>query len=103
MSATTARSAEPARESPREDAPAPLRPEAREPAAPARSLRERLRLPLMWGVPLLMAAGGLYVYLTSGRYQSTDDAYLRAAEVAISANVAGRVSEVDVRDNQQVR
>jgi membrane fusion protein (multidrug efflux system) len=49
-----------------------------------------------------MAAGGLYVYLTGGRYQSTEDAYLRAAEVAISANVSGRVGEVDVHDNQQV-
>ncbi len=101
MSATTARSNEPARDVPRDDAPAPLRPQEREP--PARPLRERLRRPLLWGVPLLMAAAGLYVYLTGGRYQSTDDAYLRAAEVAISANVSGRVSEVDVRDNQQVR
>ncbi len=101
MSATTARSSEPARDVPRGDAPAALRPEGREP--PARALRERLRRPLMWGVPLLMAAAGLYVYLTGGRYQSTDDAYLRAAEVAISANVAGRVSEVDVRDNQRVQ
>ncbi|HEY6517686.1 MAG TPA: HlyD family secretion protein [Steroidobacteraceae bacterium] len=101
MSATTARSTEPARELPRGDAPAPLRPEGREPAA-AKSLRERLRLPLMWGVPLLMAAAGSYIYLTGGRYQSTEDAYLRAAEVAISANVSGRVSEVDVHDNEQV-
>lgn len=102
MSATSARGAEPARESPRGDVPATLRPEGHQPAAPAKSLRERLRLPLMWGVPILMAAGGLYVYLTGGRYQSTDDAYLRAAEVAISANVSGRVGEVDVHDNQQV-
>ncbi|HEV2443611.1 MAG TPA: HlyD family secretion protein, partial [Steroidobacteraceae bacterium] len=102
MSAT-ARGSEPARDPPRGDAPAPLRPEGREPAARTRPLRERLRLPLMWGVPLLMAAGGLYFYLTGGRYQSTEDAYLRAAEVAISANVSGRVSEVDVRDNQRVR
>ena len=102
MSATTARCSEPARDAPRSDAPAPLRPEGRDSAAPARTRRERLRLPLMWGLPLLMAAGGLYWYLTTGRYQSTEDAYLRAAEVAISANVSGRVSEVDVRDNQQV-
>ncbi|HEY2035652.1 MAG TPA: HlyD family secretion protein [Steroidobacteraceae bacterium] len=101
MTGTTARSTEPARELPRGETPAQLRPEGRD-GAPARSRRERLRLPLMWGVPLLMVAGGLYVYLTGGRYQSTDDAYLRAAEVAISANVSGRVSEVDVRDNQQV-
>jgi membrane fusion protein (multidrug efflux system) len=103
MSATTARSTEPARDLPRGEASAPRRPEGQDSAAPGRTPRERLRRPLMWGVPLLMAAAGLYVYLTSGRYQSTDDAYLRAAEVAISANVPGRVSEVDVRDNQQVR
>jgi membrane fusion protein (multidrug efflux system) len=102
MSATTARGTEPARELPRGDAAAPPRPEAREPAAAAKPLRQRLRLPLMWGVPLLMAAAGSYIYLTGGRYQSTEDAYLRAAEVAISANVSGRVSEVDVHDNEQV-
>lgn len=101
MSATTARGTEPARDLPRGDAHARL-PEGREPAARTKSLRERLRLPLIWGVPLLMAAAGSYFYLTGGRYQSTDDAYLRAAEVAISANVSGRVSEVDVHDNQPV-
>lgn len=101
MSATTARSAEPARDLQRDDAPALPRSEERQ--TPVKTLGQRLRLPLMWGVPLLMAAGGLYVYLTGGRYQSTEDSYLRAAQVAISANVSGRVSEVGVRDNQQVR
>ena len=71
--------------------------------APApRRLRERLRRPLMWGVPLLVGAGGLYFYLTSGRYQSTEDAYLRAAQVQISANVSGRVRQVDVHENESV-
>jgi membrane fusion protein, multidrug efflux system len=68
-----------------------------------RSLRERLRVPLMLGLPLLMAAAGVYVYLTSGRYESTDDAYLRAAELAVNANVSGSVNDVDVHDNQHVR
>lgn len=71
-------------------------------ARPARPLRERLRLPLMVGVPLLVALGGGYYYVANSRYQETDDAYLRAAQVAISSNVAGRVSEVDVHDNQHV-
>jgi membrane fusion protein (multidrug efflux system) len=97
---TTARSTEPARDLLAE---APPRPQGREAGAPRRSRRERLRLPLMWGVPLLLLAAGLYVYLTSGRYQSTDDAYLRAAQVAISSNVSGRVSQIDVHDNQRVR
>jgi membrane fusion protein (multidrug efflux system) len=47
--------------------------------------------------------GGAYLYLTSGRYESTDDAYTQAATVSISARVAGRVSEIDVRDNEFVR
>lgn len=72
---------------------------AREP----RSLKERLRVPLMVGVPLLAAGIGVYFYLTSGRYESTDDAYIQAAQVSISSNVSGRVSEVDVHDNQRVK
>jgi membrane fusion protein, multidrug efflux system len=46
--------------------------------------------------------GGAYFYFTGGRYQSTDDAYAQAATVSISANVAGRVSEIEVRDNELV-
>jgi len=71
--------------------------------APVRRLRERIRLPLMVGVPLVVGVVGLYFYLTGGRYESTDDAYLRAAQVSISPNVSGRVIEVDVHDNQSVR
>jgi membrane fusion protein, multidrug efflux system len=100
MSATSVRGTESARDLPRDDARGPERPQV--PEVAGRPLRERLRLPLLWGVPLLMAAVGLYLYLSGGRYQSTEDAYLRAAEVAVSANVSGRVSEVDVHDNQQV-
>lgn len=70
-------------------------------AAP-RPLRERLRRPLLWGLPALAIAAATYVYLTSGRYQSTDDAYLRAAQVQISADMSGRVSQVDVHDNEPV-
>jgi membrane fusion protein, multidrug efflux system len=69
---------------------------------PARSMRERLRWPLMVGVPLVAAGAALYYYLTTGRYQTTDDAYVRAAQASISSNVSGRVSEIDVRDNQRV-
>ncbi len=67
-----------------------------------RPLRERLRRPLLWGLPALVLVGAVYFYLTSGRYQSTDDAYLRAAQVPISADVSGRVVQVDVHDNEPV-
>ena len=68
-----------------------------------RPLRERLRRPLLWGVPAIVIAGAVYIYLTSGRYQSTDDAYLRAAQVQISADVSGRVVQVNVHDNERVK
>jgi membrane fusion protein (multidrug efflux system) len=41
-------------------------------------------------------------YLTSGRYVSTDDAYVQAARTMISTDVAGRVVAVEVGDNQRV-
>ncbi len=69
----------------------------------ARPLRARLRRPLLWGGPILLIAAALYFYLTSGRYQSTEDAYLRAAQVQISADVSGRVAQIDVHDNEAVR
>jgi membrane fusion protein, multidrug efflux system len=83
---------------------APRVTELRDSATPApKTLRQRLRLPLMVGVPVLVLLGALYYYILGGREQSTDDAYVRAAQVTISSNVSGRVSEVDVHDNQQVR
>jgi membrane fusion protein (multidrug efflux system) len=63
----------------------------------------RLRLPLMiLGVVAILGAAVAF-YLHGGRHEQTDDAYVQSARVAISANVAGRVVEVAVRDNQPVR
>src|SRR5882757_3395586 len=70
-------------------------------ALPARKTRlQRLRWPLMSLAAIAVLGGGAYFYITSGRYQSTDDAYAQAATVSISSNVAGRVSEIEVRDNE---
>lgn len=62
----------------------------------------RHRRLLLVGGPVVVAVGGLVLYLLGGRYASTDDAYLQAARVEISCNVSGRVVAVDVRDNQVV-
>jgi len=64
--------------------------------------QQRFRVPLMIAGPALVLAGGIYFYMTSGRYESTDDAYVQTARVAISSNVTGRVRELVVRDNQPV-
>jgi membrane fusion protein (multidrug efflux system) len=57
---------------------------------------------LLLGVPLAVAAAGLYFYAQGGRYLETENAYVKAHIVAVSAEVAGRVSDVAVRDNQPV-
>lgn len=63
---------------------------------------QRMRRPLILAVPVAILGLGAYLYLTAGRYQSTDDAYTQAATVSISSNVAGRVREIDVHDNEIV-
>ena len=61
------------------------------------------RILLMISVPVALLAIGAYLYLSAGRFASTDDAYVKADKVSISADVAGRVIAVEVKDNQQVR
>lgn len=72
-------------------------------ATPGRSLRERLRRPLMLVVPIVVAVIGAAVYLATEPYVSTDNAFVRAAKVTVNARVAGQAVEIAVQDNQQVR
>ena len=75
-----------------------------EPAPPPpRSLIARLRWPLMIAGPLVILAATAYFILTSGRFQSTDDAYVQAGRVPVSASIGGRVLELDVKENQPVK
>lgn len=73
-----------------------------DPVAPASASRSWLRLVLLLAVPLLLAIGGGYVWLTSGRFVSTDNAYVSNDKVSVGADVAGRIVEVAVRENQRV-
>src|SRR6185436_14341145 len=68
---------------------------------PVRAARKR-RTWLWFAGPALVLAIGGYLYLTSGRYVSTDNAYVEADRVTIAPQVAGRVVEVAVRENQAV-
>ena len=45
---------------------------------------------------------GAYVYYTSGRVVETDNAYVKADVGIVSAEVAGPIGSVDVRENQRV-
>lgn len=71
--------------------------------APKRKKRRAGRIALMLALPLLLAAGGAYFWVTGGRYEETENANLRQAKVAIAADTAGRIVKVDVSDNQVVK
>jgi len=74
-----------------------------EATAAASGWARRWRWPLMIGGPLVILAIVAWFMLTSGRSQTTDDAYVQAARVPISASIGGRVVELDVRENQRVK
>ncbi|MCG6941552.1 MAG: HlyD family secretion protein [Thiohalocapsa sp.] len=79
---------------------------SREPSTPVaagRAGRRRKRLVLMVLVPLLAALVGGVLYLGSGRYVETDNAYVKADKVPISTEVSGVIARVLVEENQAVR
>lgn len=68
-----------------------------------RSLGQKLRWPLMIGVPVVILALVAYFVLTGGKSEATDNAYVVASRAAISSSIPGRVIEVDVTENQAVK
>jgi membrane fusion protein, multidrug efflux system len=63
----------------------------------------RMRAPIMIVGSLVIVAIAAFLYFASKRTESTNDAYVNAARVAISTNVPGRVIELNVHDNQRVK
>lgn len=70
-----------------------------DPSPPAQ--RRRALLPVL--AALLAAAGGAAWLAWPGSHESTDDAYLRADDTSVAAQVKGRVAQVLVRDHARVR
>src|SRR6202171_4623082 len=57
----------------------------------------------MGSVLFVLAVAGGYVYWSyASRFQSTDDAFIAARQIAIAPKVTGYVTEVPVTDNQHV-
>ncbi len=71
------------------------------PASPERKRRWLRRVLLLLGPALVLVVAG-YFYVTGGRYVDTDDAYVRADMVAVTAEVSGPIVQVDVRENEHV-
>ncbi|HTI02793.1 MAG TPA: HlyD family secretion protein [Acidisoma sp.] len=71
-------------------------------AAPAKPRRSVLRPILMLGGVAVVIVGVGYAWLTGGRYISTDDSYVEAAEVNTTTDVAGIVARVLVHEGERV-
>ena len=67
------------------------------------SFMQRWRWPLIIGGPLLIAAVVVYFILTGGRTQTTDDAYVQISKAPVAPSIAGRVTDIYVHENQEVK
>ncbi|HET7804180.1 MAG TPA: HlyD family secretion protein [Pseudolabrys sp.] len=64
--------------------------------------RKRLRMILLVGLPALALVIGLGLYLSGGRYISTDNAYVGAQKVLITPDISGKITHVAIREGQHV-
>lgn len=65
------------------------------------SLTLRILLIALVG-PVAAALVGFYIYFTGGRYVWTDNAYVKSEKIAISADISGRIVDVNVKENEQL-
>lgn len=56
----------------------------------------------MWSLPLLVAAVTLFIWLSSGRTVTTDNAYVKGDRAQIATELSGIIVEVPVQENQRV-
>jgi membrane fusion protein (multidrug efflux system) len=76
-------------------------------AAAAMPPRRRIRRAVVrWTLlligPVAAALAGGYVYISGGRYVSTENAYVKADKVTLGARVSGTIVEVPVKENQYI-
>lgn len=57
---------------------------------------------LMAALPVALTLGGGWVWLDSGRYESTENAAIQQARIPVASEISGRVTEVYVTDSQHV-
>ena len=78
-------------------------PDGTEPALAEISLARRIgRWILMLSVPLILAGIGVFYWINSSQYASTDNAYVQQDIVSVSSEVGGKIIKVAVSENQRV-
>lgn len=56
----------------------------------------------MWSLPVIVFVATLSVWLVSGRFVSTDNAYVKGDRAQIATELSGLIVEVPVQENQRV-
>jgi membrane fusion protein (multidrug efflux system) len=64
--------------------------------------RNRLRFLLLVVAPAAAVLLGLVIYLSGGRYVSTDNAYVGAQKILVTPDISGKVETIAVREGQHV-
>jgi membrane fusion protein (multidrug efflux system) len=82
---------------------APRRSGLRESLERMTSDRALLRRVLMIGGVAVVIVVSATFWLTGGRYVTTDDSYVHAAQLMVSTDVSGLVKDVDVQEGQHVK
>ncbi len=65
--------------------------------------RRPTRMILLLLGPLVVIVGGIYVYLSGGRYVGTDNAYIQADKLTVTTDVSGVVASIEVKEGQLVK
>ncbi len=65
--------------------------------------RRFVRFFLLFVIPLVAITVGGYFYAKSGRYVTTENAYVKATKIAVSSDIDARVMDVFVTENQRVK
>ena len=61
------------------------------------------RLILLVVIPVAALLGASYLYAVTGRFVTTENAYVKAHIIAISTDIDGRVTEVFIKNDQRVK
>jgi membrane fusion protein (multidrug efflux system) len=73
------------------------------PTVQGRWRKQLLRWTLMAGGLLAVVVGGVFYWLSSGRWVETDDAYVQADSMTMSTDVSGIVASIPVHEGEAVR
>jgi membrane fusion protein (multidrug efflux system) len=65
--------------------------------------RKQLRRILLVALPAFAAVIGVGLYLSGGRYVSTDNAYVGAQKVLITPDVSGKITHIAVHEGERVK